>query len=256
MSVSRVCEDCGKEWPAKSSREVKILQCDCGGHIVECDIVDSGDQPDVIPLATAIPEALLAEEGDTVPLIHSSRPIPRKANRTLNYQVSKSLLRGTRDPSDLLLGHKWRDFYLPICFILLGSILYYGHAIYRLKSVPEGILAASLQMTINTLVTISVVLFIRRLADMDFGTATGTILKLTSVAIFPNAVGSAAFDIGGACVGSVVGLTGSLFLCLTMFMKLFDAGLGEGVLCVTLVTIFNFVSWGWAERVYLLFFNR
>jgi hypothetical protein len=250
MIVSRVCETCGKEWPLERDGIGERCQCSCGGSIGVCEIIEPAEE-EVIPLAVAMP--IEAIDADTIPVIGGARRRVDPRTRTLNYRPSKLVRRDQKADSDLLLGSKWRDFYVPLCLILIGSLLYYGREIYLRRSFPEGILTASLQMMLNAFITVSVILSVRRLADMDLGSAAGTVLKLMSVAIFPNAVGGLAFVVGGDCAGVLLGLGGSLGLCLLLFMKLFDTNLGEGVLCVTLITIFNFVSWGWADYLFRLF---
>ena len=236
MGASISCTNCGRQWPWNEKIAGHRLRCTCGETMTVPVAVAA------IPIAEPADVAMDDDFG-VVPLAAvSPAKSVRTTKKTLQYQTAHPAA-GNKKGYDLVLGSRTRDFYMPIALIAAGSLLYFGRTAYVLGSLTRGMFAASVQMAMNTLVTIGVVLLFGKLTDMDLGSTAGTILKLVAVAIFPNAVAGMAVLWGGGCFGLMLGSILSLGLCVLLFIKLFDTALGGAVLCMLLVTVFDIVSW-------------
>lgn len=161
----------------------------------------------------------------------------------LGYQSRRPV--GVDRQTALLLGSPWRDFYVPLALVCIGAILYYTRNIlYDPSQWRRGVVEASAQMILNGVVTTVVVLLLGRLTDMDFGTATGTILKTAAVAVFPNAVAGLFLLGGGYLLVALVGGICAILLNYTLFKLLFDLELAPAFLCTVVTTVFTVLTWG------------
>jgi hypothetical protein len=245
MGTPVTCNGCGKKWPWNERTAGRRFRCTCGA------IVEFAAAVSVVPVEEEDPLASVEEDPSIVPLAATPPAAPAPAAKPLEYHSTRtrSPEQTARQNYDLVLGGRMRDFYVPTALILLGSLLYFGRTIYVAQSFQKGCLMASTQMVFNALVTISVVMTVNRLADLDLGSTAGTILKLFSVSVFPNAVAGMALVMAGSCFGIVLGFVLSIGLSLLLFRKLFDASLSAAVLCVTFMSLFQVFSWSYVDKL-------
>jgi hypothetical protein len=152
-------------------------------------------------------------------------------------------------------GDKFRNLYVPIALLLAASLINIVVNAYFLKNASVGIRSATIRMGITLLIDIPVMLLACLLAvkllDAAFGPVMPAILKLSSIALAPDALmlmialvgfwvghaaGIASMLIGGL-LGLVIGWALSLALYFWLFTYYFDMNVGEAYRLIILIWI-------------------
>lgn len=245
------CPQCGKRRTWKPEYSAKRVKCSCGGvfvapskpDAVEDDLYDMVAEPQAQP-PRAAPVSVTPGHQSSKPVI-AYRSAPTKT-------IARP---GRVELDDPWEGDKFRNLYVPIALLLAASLINIMVNAYFLKNASVGIRSATISMGITLLIDIPVMLLAClmavKLLDAAFGPVMPAILKLSSVALAPDAlmllIAMAGFWIGhpggiasmliGGLLGLVIGWALSLALYFWLFTYYFDMTFGEAYRLIILIWI-------------------
>jgi hypothetical protein len=251
------CPHCGKRRTWKPEYSAKRVKCSCGGVFV------APSKPDAVEenLYDMAPEPA----GPRPAVAVSAPPVSPTAKPVVAYRSAptKAATRpGRVELDDIWEGDKFRNLYFPSALIL-GSTLFniLVHA-YFFKSASVGIRAASIKMGIELLIEIPVMLLgcllAVKLLDAAFGPVGPAILKLSSIALAPDALmvliilagfwlgmgGGVSSVIVGGLLGIVIGWALSLALYFWLFTYYFDMTVGEAYRLIIIIWLIRTLGVG------------
>jgi hypothetical protein len=246
------CPQCGKRWVWKPEYSAKRVKCSCGSVFVAPSNPDAVED-DLYDMVTE-PQTSQPTRAGAV----SVTPGHEAAKPVIAYRSAptKTVARpGRVELDDPWEGDKFRNLYVPIALLLAASLINVLVNAYFLKNASIGIRSATIKMGITLLIDIPVMLLACLLAvkllDAAFGPLMPAILKLSSIALAPdalmlmialagfwmgNAGGIASMLIGGL-LGLVIGWALSLALYFWLFTYYFDMTMGEAYRLIILIWV-------------------
>jgi hypothetical protein len=257
------CPQCGRRRAWKPEYSVKRVKCSCGSVFV----------------APAKPEAAEEDEYDIAPDPAAppkpSRPAPMAATQppqakpVVAYRSAapKAVARpGRMELDDPWEGDKFRNLYFPAALVVGASLFNIIVSAYFLKDASLGLRNASIKMAMSLLVEIPVMLLACVLAvkllDAAFGPLGPAILKLSSIALAPDALqwlliliglwiggsgGLSSLNVGGV-LGALLGWILSLVLYFWLFTYYFDMTVGEAYRLIILIWLIRMIGVGFIRH--------
>ena len=258
--ISVDCPGCGKRFSVAAQHAGKRGKCKACGAMVsipaptapaqEDDLYDFAPQagvPAASPHPAPLPQAVAAER----PVLAYSGPAPRRANRAADF-----------DPSDPFEGNKFKNLYLPLALIVVTALFNLFSDAALSHNASFGLIVASLKMVGKLAIEIPIMLIACLLAvkllDAAFGPLLPAIIKLSAIALVPDAVSDlivlAAFLIARASpnprnipvdttLGLILGWFLSLIVYFWLFMYFFELNLGEA---------FRLIIFVWFVRLFFV----
>ena len=139
-----------------------------------------------------------------------------------------------------------RDFYLPISLIVVGAMITFIKLCWG-ATTPGEIARALGQVGIHfaweIIVTLVAIVVSAKLLDVGFGTVGLAILKLGAIAIGPLGLWYLVWLAVPTASGGVVGYMLSVGLYWWLFSYLFELDFRETLICVTIATLFRWMSY-------------
>jgi hypothetical protein len=259
--ISVECPGCGKRFTVAAQHAGKRGKCKACGTMVtipassapaaEADLYDFAPHADPAPT----PRHVVAPPQTAhvaAPILSYSGPVPAKRARSAEF-----------DPSDPFEGNKFKNLFFPL-------ILIAGTAMFNVlcdtvwtHNAAAGTAGAFIQMFVKLLVEIPVMLIACLLAvkllDAAFGPLGPAIIKLSAIALAPDAVSDVivlvAFIISHASgnpvnlavnvtLAKILGWVLSLIAYFWLFMYFFDLELGEAYRLIIFVWFVRlFFTW-------------
>lgn len=251
------CPKCGKRRMWKPEYAARRVKCSCGVVFVAPASAEGQgveDEYDIAPDATAAAPVRAAPVApqSAAPVV-AYRSAPAKAAGTVARP-------GRVELDDPWQGDKFRNLYVPAGLIIGASLFNIIVRAWFLKDASEGLRVASMQMGLSLLVELPVMLLACvaavKLLDAAFGPLGPAILKLSSIALAPDAVqllvvligiwigGGVGVSgmLGGALIGLLIGWVLSLILYFWLFTYYFDMTLGEASRLVILIWLIRIIG--------------
>jgi len=241
-SAAFACPQCGKRWTWKPQLAGKKVKCPCGTvFTVPQDAPSAADPADNLyqpaPLQKKAPPPAKPVSPPPVAAIPA-------ATKVLDYRTApqETLARPTDHVAldDPFEGNKRKNLYIPIALILGATAANFCARAFLLHDASAGIKNASIDMTLRLIVDIPTMLLgcvlAVKLLDTAFGPLGPAILKLSSIALAPEALAALSIVIGsllgrsalvagfstGSLLGSLIGWALSLLLYFWLFIYYFD----------------------------------
>jgi hypothetical protein len=157
------------------------------------DIYDIADDAKPAPAPRSTPAIPIAQPAATAPSVAA----PRAKGNVLAYSSPaprqvKSAAKGQFDPFDHFEGNRFKNLYLPLILIFGTAFFNVIAEVYFKHNASSGIIAASVQMVSKLAIEIPCMLIACVLAvkllDAAFGPLGPAILKLSSIALAPDAI--------------------------------------------------------------------
>jgi hypothetical protein len=243
-AISVECPGCGKRFSVAAQHAGRRGKCKACGVMVTIpapaqpaqqddlyDFAPGANVPPSGPQPTPLPWAQAAEP----PVLAYSRPAPKRAGQAAQF-----------DPSDPFEGNKFKNLYFPLALIASTALFNFFSDSVLTHNSTIGMVAASVKMVIKLAVEIPVMLIACLLAvkllDAAFGPLGPAIIKLSAIALAPDAVQDmivlVAYLLGHAsrnprdipvdtAIGAIIGWLISLIVYFKLFMYFFDLELGE-----------------------------
>lgn len=249
------CPQCGRRRAWKPEYSVKRVKCSCGSVFVAPAKPEAAeeDEYDIAPDPAAPMAATLTPQGKPVVAYRSAAP--------------KAVARpGRMELDDPWEGDKFRNLYFPAALVVGASLFNIIVSAYFLKDASLGLRNASIKMGLSLLVEIPVMLLACVLAvkllDAAFGPVGPAILKLSSIALAPDAlqwlliviglwiggsVGLSSLIVGGV-LGALLGWILSLVLYFWLFTYYFDMTVGEAYRLIILIWLIRMIGVGFIRH--------
>jgi hypothetical protein len=246
------CPQCGKRRTWKPEYSAKRVKCSCGEVFVapaKPDAAES-DEYDVAPDPVAATQPRRAAAVSAAPPSQPLQPKPVVAYRST---PAKTVARpGRVELDDPFEGDKFRNLYFPAGLVLGSALFNIIVSAYFLKNASLGIRNASIRMCIDLGIELPVMLLACVLAvkllDAAFGPIAPAILKLSSIALAPDALMFLVALVGiwmggsgipnilvGGLLGLLIGWVLSLILYFWLFTYYFGLTVGEAYRLIILI---------------------
>jgi hypothetical protein len=258
------CPQCGKRRTWKPEYSAKRVKCSCGGVFVapaEPDAAES-DEYDIAPDAAVAPRPLRPQAVSAAP----PQPLQPKSVVAYRSAPAKSPARpGRVELDDPFEGDKFRNLYFPAALVLGSTLFNIIVSAYFLKNASLGIRNASIRMCIDLGIELPVMLLACilgvKLLDAAFGPIGPAILKLSSIALAPDALMWLVALVGiwmggsgvpnmlvGGILGLLIGWVLSLILYFWLFTYFFDLTLGEAYRLIILIWLIRTIGVGFIRH--------
>jgi hypothetical protein len=251
------CPHCGKRRAWKPEYSAKRVRCTCGGLFVVPANADSAGEQDEYDIAPdpAVPPARRP--------VATAAPQPTPTKPVVAYRSapSKAVARPNRvELDDPWEGDKFRNLYFPAGLVIGASLFNIVVSAYFLKNASLGLRDASIKMGLSLVIEIPVMLLACVLAvkllDAAFGPVGPAILKLSSIALAPDALqwlliliglwiggsGGLSSLIVGGVLGALLGWVLSLVLYFWLFTYYFDMTVGEAYRLIILIWLIRMIG--------------
>lgn len=123
------------------------------------------------------------------------------------------------------------DLYAPVVLLGLGAAIGLWELTYLYDDVWEAARFGTAYLIVKLLMLLVCIPLLTRFAGLAFGTLPSATLKLTAIAILPEAVGLGVMLLSGGCMGALLAMPISFCVSWAMFARLFDLDFMESRLC-------------------------
>lgn len=197
------------------------------------------------------PEYDLAGD-DPVPPRHplpTPGPVPAAPLPVVGYRAAR---REAPTAEQVYFPSKWRDLYAPAALLALALALGFGGLLYLSDdSAARDVVFGSAYAAVKLLMLGVAIPLLTRVAGVSFGTLPQAVLKLSAIALLPEALALLTIIAAGWCFGLVLGPVVALLATWAMFALLFEFEVTESAFCAAVYWGVGFVfAVGWMTLLY------
>jgi len=218
------CRGCGRVYyvTATDVAEANDLRCECGlpvRHVTPKHDADH-EQPAAVEY-----EVAGEPSHDAAPAL--AAVAPEQPAKVLPYlPVDEGVV-----DARLYFPDRTVDLYAPVVLLAIGAAVGLWELTYLYGDVREAARFGTAYLIVKLLMLLVCIPLLTRFAGLAFGTLPSATLKLTAIAILPEAVGLGVMLLGGGCMGALLAMPISFCVSWAMFARLFDLDFMESRLC-------------------------
>ena len=244
------CNGCGKSYTLKPEIAGRKVKCKCGTSmvappmpVVEEDVYDVVDDPPkatVAPpkVAVAAPASRSKSTSAAVPVAQPVAEVVAKPKRHIEYRRGLSQKERERNASPVEMV---RDVISPLVLLMIGllgliGVMAFGYADGSTGALAVTMIFVAVYALIKTVVMVGAAFVAAPIAGVSFGPTFWTVmLKLSAIALAPEAVDAAVDLASGGLFGFTISMTVVGLCYLVLFCWLFSLELDDSWLVVRIM---------------------